>query len=278
VAFDASMLDQVRDRIEMEVDLRRAIADGDLNVFYQPIVRMETGVPVGAEALVRWTHAERGPVSPAVFIPLAEDAGLITAIGDCVRREALRQLSVWRADGTVSDDFYLSINVSPRQLTDSALPLEVADELRATGVPARCVALEMTETVMADGGTVIGRVLLELRELGLRLLIDDFGTGFSALSYLRKFPVTGVKIDRSFVIDMGQVREDDEVVRAVVSLSQALGLTVIAEGVETRLQRDALTEVGVVNAQGWLWGPAVPPAEFAAHWHRAGRAALTASE
>jgi diguanylate cyclase len=255
--------------------LRRAIAAGDLQVFYQPIVRMQTGQPVGAEALVRWTHPERGPVSPAVFIPLAEDAGLVTAIGNRVRREALRQLSEWRADGTVSDDFYLSINVSPRQLTDSELPLEVADELRATGVPARCVALEMTETVMADGGTVIGRVLLELRELGLRLLIDDFGTGFSALSYLRKFPVTGIKIDRSFVIDMGQVREDDEVVRAVVSLSRALGLTVIAEGVETRVQRDALAEVGVVNAQGWLWGPAVPPAEFAVNWHRSGRAALT---
>ncbi|MET0415032.1 MAG: EAL domain-containing protein, partial [Actinoplanes sp.] len=274
VVFDASMLDQVRERIEMEVALRQALTAGQLHVAYQPIVRLETGQPIGAEALVRWTHPERGAISPAVFIPLAEDAGLITEIGTWVRREALRQLGVWRADGTVSDDFYLSINVSPRQLTDSELPLEVADELREAGVPARCVALEMTETVMADGSSVIGRVLLELRELGLRLLIDDFGTGFSALSYLRKFPVTGVKIDRSFVIDMGQVREDDEVVRAVVSLSRALGLTVIAEGVETRLQRDALAAVGVVNGQGWLWGPAVPPAEFAEHWHRSGRAAL----
>jgi diguanylate cyclase (GGDEF)-like protein len=271
--FDRSMHDQVRERIELEVALRRALGDGELWVAYQPLVRLESGRPIGAEALVRWVHAERGPISPAVFIPLAEDAGLIGAIGSYVRREALRQLAVWRADGTVADDFYLSINVSAKQLTDPSFPLVVSSELLEYGVPARSVALEMTETVMMDGSGATSRVVFELRELGLKLLIDDFGTGFSGLGYLRRFPVTGVKIDRSFVVGLGADEEAGELVRAIVAMSQALHLSVIAEGVETRLQRDALAAMGVTNGQGWLWGPAVPPAEFAAHWHASGTAA-----
>ncbi|MGX6603836.1 putative bifunctional diguanylate cyclase/phosphodiesterase [Micromonosporaceae bacterium Da 78-11] len=272
--FDRSMHDQVRERIELEVALRQALGDGQFSVAYQPIVRLQTGQPLGAEALIRWVHPDRGQVPPAVFIPIAEDAGLIGAIGDWVRREALRQLGEWRTAGVVADDFYLSINVSPRQLTEAELPLIVSAELVQFHVPARCVALEMTESVMVDGSSVTARVLFELRELGVKLLIDDFGTGFSALGYLRRFPVTGVKIDRSFVTDMGVSAEDDAIVRAVVAMSFALGLSVIAEGVETRLQRDALGAVGVTNGQGWLWGPAVPAAEFARHWHTTGMAAL----
>jgi diguanylate cyclase (GGDEF)-like protein len=276
--FDRSMHDQVRERIELEVALRRALGEGDLWVAYQPIVRVETGRPLGAEALVRWVHPERGPISPAVFIPLAEDAGLIRAIGTYVRQEALRQLAAWRADGTVSDDFYLSINVSAKQLNDPSFALVVAGELLRFGVPAPSVALEMTESVMIDGsgsGTA-SRVVFELRELGVKLLIDDFGTGFSGLGYLRRFPVTGVKIDRSFVIGLGADDEAGELVRAIVAMSQALRLSVIAEGVETRVQRDALAGMGVTHGQGWLWGPAVPPAEFAAHWHASGTAATLA--
>ena len=274
--FDTSMHDQVRERIELEVALRQALDEKQLHVAYQPIVRLTTGQPLGAEALVRWSHPDRGQIPPSLFIPIAEDAGLIGAIGTWVRREALRQLGEWRADGTVADDFYLSINVSPRQLSEAELPLVVSAELLENGVPARCVALEMTESVMVDGSSVTGRVLFELRELGVKLLIDDFGTGFSALGYLRRFPVTGVKIDRSFVIGLGVSIQDEEIVRAVVAMSHALGLGVIAEGVETRLQRDALAAVGVTNGQGWLWGRAVPPAEFAAHWHAAGATAPAA--
>ncbi|MEV4282415.1 putative bifunctional diguanylate cyclase/phosphodiesterase [Actinoplanes xinjiangensis] len=267
--FDTSMHAQVRERIELEVALRRALADDQLYVAYQPLVRLETGVPVGAEALVRWVHPERGPIPPMTFIPIAEDAGLINAIGTWVRKEALRQLGVWRSEGTVTDDFYLSINVSPRQLSDPELPLIVSGEMLRYGVPPQCVALEMTESVMVDGSSVTSRVLFELRELGVKLLVDDFGTGFSALGYLRRFPVTGVKIDRSFVTGLGVNHEDDEIVRAVVAMSHALGLSVIAEGVETPLQREALWAVGVVNGQGWLWGAAVPAAEFAQRWRDA---------
>jgi EAL domain-containing protein (putative c-di-GMP-specific phosphodiesterase class I) len=226
---------------------------------------------------VRWSHPVRGLIPPAQFIPIAEDAGLIGAIGTWVREEALRQLAQWRADGTVADDFYLSINVSPRQLSDAELPWVVSAELLRYGVPARAVALEMTESVMVDGSSVTSRVLFELRELGVRLLVDDFGTGFSALGYLRKFPVTGVKIDRSFVSGLGTSVEDEEIVRAVVAMSYALGLSIVAEGVETRLQRDALAAVSVAQGQGWLWGPAVPPTEFASQWHAGGPAVRAAA-
>ncbi|WP_229074111.1 EAL domain-containing protein [Actinoplanes sp. DH11] len=266
--FDTSMHDQVRERIELELALRQALAEDQLHVHYQPIVRLETGVPVGAEALVRWMHPERGAIPPMTFIPIAEDAGLIGSIGTWVRKEALRQLGVWRSEGIVGDDFYLSINVSPRQLSEPELPLIISGEMLRYGVPAHCVALEMTESVMVDGSSVTSRVLFELRELGVKLLVDDFGTGFSALGYLRRFPVTGVKIDRSFVIGLGVNVEDDEIVRAVVAMSHALGLGVIAEGVETPLQRDALYAVGVVNCQGWLWGAAVPAHEFAERWRQ----------
>jgi diguanylate cyclase (GGDEF)-like protein len=275
--FDTSMHDQVRERTELEVALRQALGAGQLYVAYQPIVAMQNGRPVGAEALVRWVHPERGQIPPSVFIPIAEEGGLIGAIGTWVRQEALRQLSEWRQDGTVGTDFYLSINVSPRQLSDRELPLIVAGELLRFGVPARCVALEMTESVMVDSSSEAGRVLFELRELGVKLLIDDFGTGFSALGYLRQFPVTGVKIDRSFVTGLGSSTDDEAIVRAVVAMSNALGLSIIAEGVETALQRDALAAMSVPNGQGWLWGPAVPASEFAAHWHAAGVAPTAAT-
>jgi EAL domain-containing protein (putative c-di-GMP-specific phosphodiesterase class I) len=275
--FDTSMHDRVRERIGLETALRAALAEGQLRVAYQPVVRMDTGRPVGAEALVRWDHPDRGPIPPMTFIPIAEESGMIGAIGTWVREEALAELGRWRADGTVADDFYLAINVSPSQLRDPELPLIVAAELLRFGVPARSVALEMTESVMVDGSSVTARVLFELREMGLRLLVDDFGTGFSALGYLRKFPVTGVKIDRSFVSGLGQSHEDEEIVRAVVAMSNALGLSIVAEGVETRLQRDALAAMGVTQGQGWLWGPAVPPRDFAGHWHAGGPVARAAA-
>jgi EAL domain-containing protein (putative c-di-GMP-specific phosphodiesterase class I) len=270
--FDTSMHDRVRERIELELALRTALAEGQLHVAYQPIVQLGNGRPVGAEALARWHDPARGMIPPDRFVPIAEDAGLIGAIGTWIREEAIRQLAQWRADGTVADDFYLSVNVSPRQLSDADLPLTVSADLLRFGVPARALVLEMTESVMVDGSSVTARVLHELRELGVRLLIDDFGTGFSALGYLRRFPISGVKIDRSFVSGLGHSLEDEEIVRAVVAMSYALGLSVVGEGVETALQRDALAAVGVSHGQGWLWGPAVPAAEFAARWH-AGRPA-----
>jgi len=264
--FDASMHEAVRERMGIELALRAAVAHQQLDLAYQPIVELRTGWPLGAEALVRWDDPLRGPVPPSVFIPIAEDTTLIAQLGAWVLRESIRRLARWRGAGVVRDDFWMSINVSPRQLTDAEFPALVAAELMAADVPAACVVLEITESVMVQGSDTTQRVLRELRQLGLRISVDDFGTGFSALSYLRSHPVTGVKIDRSFVSGLGANAEDEEIVRAITAMSAALGLSVVAEGVETPAQRDVLAALGVELGQGWLWGRAVGADEFTQRW------------
>ncbi|MET7425673.1 EAL domain-containing protein [Dactylosporangium sp. NPDC005555] len=264
--FDASMRDAVRERVEIEVALRAAVAQEQLSIAYQPIVAMSTGRPAGAESLCRWQHPVRGWIGPNMFIAVAEDSNLISALGAWVLRESIRQLAVWRAEGVVDDDFWMSVNVSPRQLGDPAFAERLGTTLRRAGVPPANVVLEITESVMVEGSDLTERVLLELRALGVRISVDDFGTGFSALGYLRRHPVTGVKIDRSFVNGLGSSAEDEEIVRAVVAMSSALHLAVVAEGVETTAQRDVLQSLGVLLAQGWLWGKAVDPATYAATW------------
>ncbi|MDP9795851.1 diguanylate cyclase (GGDEF)-like protein [Catenuloplanes nepalensis] len=264
--FDASMRRAVQERLEIEGALRSALARDELRVFYQPIVDLESGRPRGAEALVRWEHPEKGAIGPNVFIPIAEESRLITGVGAFVLRDAVRQLAVWRAEGVVGDEFWMSINVSPRQLTEPGFTGMVAEALRTHGVPARCVALEITESVMVEGGEISEGALRDLRALGVSISVDDFGTGFSSLGYLRRHPVTSVKIDRSFVSGLGASSSDEEIVRAVVAMSAALGLTVVAEGVESTAQRDVLGRLGVRLCQGWLWGKAVDPSSFAERW------------
>jgi len=266
VVFDASMHERVRERVEIELALHQAMAQCQLHLDYQPIVELTTGRLLGAEALIRWNHPTRGIIPPNDFIPIAEDVGLISAIGRWVLHEALGQLAAWRAQGTVTRDFWISINVSPRQLHDATLVTSIADMLRRYEVPATVVVLEITESVMVDPSGATEQVLLDLRSLGVRIVVDDFGTGFSALGYLRRHPVTGVKIDRGFVAGLGSNAEDEEIVRAVFAMSTALGLNVVAEGVEVPIQRGVLATLGVVMGQGMLWGNAVSPAEFIARW------------
>jgi diguanylate cyclase (GGDEF)-like protein len=270
--YDTSMHDQVRERIELTAALRTALAEDRLTMAFQPVVRTDTGQAIGAEALVGWEHPERGPIAPDTFMPIADESGMIGAFGSWVREEALRHLAAWRADRLVPSDFCLYVNVSPRELSDPEFPLEMASALARHGVPARSLALEMPESVVVDGSSVTARVLSELRELGVRLFVDDFGTGFSAIGHLRRFPITGVKINRTLVSGLGNSVEDEEIVRAVVAMSHALGLAIVAEGVETREQRDTLTGAGVARGQGWLWGAAEPADKFIATW-RSGEAA-----
>ncbi|MFV2109138.1 putative bifunctional diguanylate cyclase/phosphodiesterase [Micromonospora sp. LOL_015] len=266
VMFDASMHERVRERVEIEQALRIALSEDDLRIAFQPIVDLESGSLIGAEALLRWEHPGRGSISPAVFIPIAEDTGLIGPIGRWVLDRSLRQLAQWRADGTVTADFWMSVNVSPRQLRDPGLIRALDDALDRHQVPASAVVLEITESVMIDPTSATGQVLADLRQRGIRVVVDDFGTGFSALGYLRKHPVTGVKVDRAFVAGLGQSAKDEEIVRAVVAMSSALHLTVVAEGVETPLQQGVLAVLGVLFGQGRLWGEPVGPAEFARRW------------
>jgi diguanylate cyclase len=262
VVFDPSMRREVRERVELEQALQRVLARGELRMAYQPIVRLSDGAVVGAEALMRWDHPSRGPIPPSTFIPIAEEAGLIADLGDWALRQALSAAADWRRAGLVGPDFWMSVNASPRQLRDDRVLRTVQEVLAATGLPATALVLEITESVMLDESAATELILAQLRSLGVRLVVDDFGTGFSALGYLRRHPVTGVKIDRAFVDGLGRDAEDEEIVRAVVAMSSALGLSIVAEGVETVVQRNMLAAMGVSLGQGWLWAKAATPEVF----------------
>ncbi|GAA4966319.1 putative bifunctional diguanylate cyclase/phosphodiesterase [Kineococcus glutinatus] len=258
VLFEESMRRDVSQDVELELDLRHAVADGALSVAFQPIVDIPTGRPAGVEALLRWDRPLLGPVSPVRFVPLLEETGLVTVVGMQVLRESVAQLARWRAEGVVDETFFMSVNVSPRQLLDAGFPDAVAQVLAEAGVEGRALLLEITESSMVQEDELTLKVLYGLRALGCGLAVDDFGTGYSALSYLRRFPVTRVKVDRSFVDGMCEDPSDAALVRAVEAMSRALGLSVTAEGVETAEQRDALHELGVRYGQGWLWGRPEP--------------------
>jgi len=261
--FDASMRQSVRERVEIELALRQAVQRNQLWLSYQPIVDTRTGRALGAEALIRWTHPVRGPISPVEFIPVAEETGLIDEIGAFVLEESLRQMALWRDEGLLPETFYMSVNASVRQLRDHTLNRKIADGLRVFRLGADRLTLEITESILIGDNSQVLDVLNSLRGLGIGLSVDDFGTGYSSLSYLSRFPVTTVKVDRSFVTGLGVDPGDEAIVRAVVAMSSALNLGVIAEGVETPAQRDALIGLDVVRGQGWLWGKAVGHAEFA---------------
>jgi diguanylate cyclase (GGDEF)-like protein len=266
VIFDPAMRDKVQNRIETDLALREALANDQFELAFQPIVHLATGRIVGAEALIRWEHPSRGAVAPAVFIPVAEESGLILDIGRWVILEAMRNLASWRANGTVSEDFWLSINVSPRQLRDRQLSGDVEAAMTKYGLPGSAVMIELTESVMIDATSGADQALKMLRALGVQLVVDDFGTGFSALGYLRRYPVTGVKIDQSFVAGLGVNPEDEEIVRAVVAMSSALQLSVVAEGVQTPEQLEVLRGLGVIYGQGWLWSRPLNSRGFERDW------------
>ena len=269
--FDESMRRDTAEEVELERDLRRAVASGGLQVAYQPVVDVVTERPAGVEALLRWTRPGAGPVSPVRFVPLLEATGLITEVGLQVLRESVGQLARWRADGTVDASFVMSVNVSPRQLLDRTFPAVVRRVLEEAGVEGSALLLEITESSVLEEDPQTLQGLHDLRALGVGLAVDDFGTGYSALSYLRRFPVTRVKVDRSFVDGLCTDPSDAALVRAVEAMSRALGLAVTAEGVETAEQRDALRAMGVRHGQGWLWGRAEPAEVCAALLRSAGR-------
>jgi diguanylate cyclase (GGDEF)-like protein len=262
--FHPGMRQSVRTRVETELALRQAIGQAQLWVAYQPMVDPRTEQTIGAEALVRWTHPERGPISPAEFIPVAEETGLITQIGSLVLEESLQQLARWREAGVLPDGFTMSVNVSARQLRDTELLPRIFETMARHRISADRLVVELTESVIMADTEAASEVLAGLRAAGLGLSVDDFGTGYSSLSYLSRFPVTEVKIDRSFVAALGDDRGAEAIVRAVVAMASALGLDVVAEGVETLEQRAVLRQLQIPRAQGWLWGAAESADRFAA--------------
>jgi EAL domain-containing protein (putative c-di-GMP-specific phosphodiesterase class I) len=229
--------------------------------YYQPRVTLATGTVTGAEALLRWPHRRRGMVAPNVFIPVAEQSDLIVALGGQVLDTACRDAMRWRA-GSGRRPVVVSVNVSARQLAGSALLGQVAHALEASGLPPERLELELTESALAGSDEDTLLLLSAIRDLGVGLALDDFGTGYASLSMLKRFPLTVLKLDRSLVRDLPQDRDDAAICRAAVETGHALGLTLVAEGVETEVQRAFLSALGCDEGQGWLFCPAVPLDQF----------------
>lgn len=268
--FDATMHTRAMAFLQMENNLRLAIERQQFVVYYQPVVTLASGALAGFEALVRWHHPLRGLVSPAEFIPLAEETGLIAAIGQWVLEESCRQLRTWQAtyDGLAA--LTMSVNLSSRQFSQPELVERIAATLQATGLPGHNLRLEITESLLMGNAEMAARQLDALRDLGIRISMDDFGTGYSSLSYLHRFPVDTLKVDQSFVRGMEEGGESIEIVRTIIGLARALNMDVIAEGPETAGQVALLRAMGCDYGQGHFYGAAVPPDQAAA-WLAAAR-------
>jgi diguanylate cyclase (GGDEF)-like protein len=255
--FYSRAMDQaVERRVRLEQDLRGAWGRGELSLAYQPIYRLGDGFLVGAEALLRWDHPEQGSISPAVFIDVAEQSGLIESIGPEVLRTACADAMRWHRDHPRGEGLFVSVNVSPRQLRSGDLPLHVAATLRDTGLPPAQLHIELTETAVLGDEQHVGALLQRLRGMGVKVWLDDFGTGFSGLSHLRRVPADGVKIDRSFISDVLRDPDDLALTTAIIAMAHSLGITVVAEGVEKEGQYEILRERGCDLAQGfWIGRP-----------------------
>jgi EAL domain-containing protein (putative c-di-GMP-specific phosphodiesterase class I) len=240
-----------RDRLQLERDLRGAVDDGGLRLAFQPIVDTQTDRVMAAEALVRWVDPARGDVEPGAFVPLAEETGLILRIGRWALREACRSAASW-PDGAHGAAPGVSVNVSTRQLSDPGLVAEVADALHATGLPPSRLGIEITETAAVEDELTTLERLTALRALGVRCILDDFGTGWSSLAWLQRLPVQTLKVDRSFVAGLAHGGRDRAIVDATLQLARALGLQTVAEGVETAEQRAILEELGCDRLQGFF--------------------------
>jgi len=251
--FDTHMHALVVQRLKVETDLRKAIENGDLRVFYQPIVHLATGRIAGVEALVRWWHNDSEFIGPADFIDIAEETGLIVPIGRWVLKEACRQAHAWHLKYNSDPLLTATVNVSPRQLAQSNLVADVQAALEESHVDPSSLQLEITESMAMSDPKLSTRIFSQLKELGVRLSIDDFGTGHSSLSRLRSFPVDVLKIDRSFIRGIEQDLESREIVRLIVTLAHHLDLKVIAEGIETPGQQAHLEKFHCEYGQGYFY-------------------------
>jgi len=251
--FDTRMYARAVSILNLENDLRRAIERQQFLVYYQPIVILKTGKICGFEALVRWEHPERGLISPAEFIPVAEETGLIVPLGQWVLEQACCQTRQWQLQSVANSALTLSVNLSGKQLSQGDLSLQIQEVLDRTNFDPRALKLEITESVVMDNPDLAIRILNQLHDLGIELSIDDFGTGYSSLSYLHRFPVNNLKIDRSFISGMGLGDENLEIVRTITMLARNLGMKVIAEGIETKEQLAQLRALSCELGQGYLF-------------------------
>jgi diguanylate cyclase (GGDEF)-like protein/PAS domain S-box-containing protein len=254
--FEPDMDAQVKSRRLMELDLRRAISDGALEVYYQPCLDLQSGEITGCEALLRWRHPQRGMISPAEFIPLAEETGLINQIGEWVLATACAEATTW------PDHIRLAVNISPVQFKSGTLALKIISALATSGLEASRLELEITEAVLIRDDETALAILHQLRDIGVRIALDDFGTGYSSLSYLQRFPFDKIKIDRCFINDIEEPEGSSCIVQAVVNIAAAREMTTTAEGVETRQQRELLRMLGCSEMQGYLFSPPKPASDI----------------
>ena len=254
--FEPAMDASAKARLAMEQDLRQALADGGFEIHYQPLVDLRHDEVTGCEALLRWRHPERGMISPAEFVPVAEDTGLINELGEWVLRTACAEAATW------PDHVRLAVNVSPVQLKCQTMALKIAGALAASGLSPSRLELEITEAVLIRDDEAALAILHQLRAIGVRIALDDFGTGYSSLSYLKRFPFDKIKIDRCFVNDIAEVGGSSAIVQAVVNIAAARNMTTTAEGVETEQQREILRKLGCTEMQGYLFSAAKPALEI----------------
>jgi len=254
--FEVGMDERVKTRRLLELELRQAIMDGGFEVFYQPLLNLQDNKISGCEALLRWRHPKRGMISPSEFIPIAEETGLINALGDWVLSTACIEAASW------PDHIRIAVNVSPIQFKSQTLALNVATALAVSGLSACRLELEITEAVLIRDDEAALALLHQLRELGVRIALDDFGTGYSSLSYLQRFPFDKIKIDRCFVKDIVGPAGSSSIVQAVVNIAAARNMTTTAEGVETERQMEWLRDLGCTEMQGFLFSPAISAAEI----------------
>jgi diguanylate cyclase (GGDEF)-like protein/PAS domain S-box-containing protein len=250
--FDASLYERASERLQLETELQQALASDQLSMVFQPLYQIEPHRLVGFEALMRWDHPERGQIGPGTFVPLAEESTLINELTRWAIQRVCRQLRQWHEQYPASRDLDVHVNISGKDLTGPQFAAFVRDSLRDIGVPPANLVLEITETTLMQQLESVVPTLKELRDLGVGLSVDDFGTGYSSLSYLSVLPITSLKIDRSFVRQIGETKESGEIVRAIVRMGEALGKLVIAEGVETRAQLEHLKQMDCAWAQGFL--------------------------
>jgi EAL domain-containing protein (putative c-di-GMP-specific phosphodiesterase class I) len=249
------MQQQVKQRVEMEQDLRLALQQERLELYYQPIIDTNSGAMVSVEALLRWHHPRRGMILPDDFIPVAEETGLILPIGSWVLRRACMQVRAWHDSGL---NIGVSVNVSSRQLGKEFSPWVVAAVLKETGISGSLLTLEITESLLMDKDQNVVAWLEGFRELGVSIAVDDFGTGYSSLGYLKQFPVDALKIDRSFVSDLPDDKEDVSLVEAVLAIGNSLGLKTVAEGVRTREQLEFMQQADCDYLQGSYFAQPMP--------------------
>src|ERR1051326_4909357 len=251
--FDADMRQRAMTGLQLEMDMRQGIDQHQFCLHYQPILALSPHRVVGFEALVRWSHPERGLLNPEEFIPIAEETGLIVPLGSWILREACRQMSAWQTKFPADPPISVNVNLSSKQFLRSDLAAEVASLLNETGLDARSLKLEVTESAIMDDAEAASDILSQLRSLGVQVCIDDFGTGYSSLNYLQRFTVDTLKIDGSFVKHMGETEENRRLVQSIVDLAHNLSIKVVAEGVETESQRQELQDLQCEFGQGFLF-------------------------